>query len=153
MSPALLSVRQPVFIASIVILLLTLGIISLKKLPVDLFPDVNFPTIIVQTIYSGAGPAEVETEVTEILEDEVSTISGVQKVSSRNLEGVSIVIVEFDLKTNLDYAEQQVRAKISNSLNLLPRDVEVPIIRKVSPSDSPILGIAIKSDLPDAELY
>lgn len=153
MSPSLLSVRHPVFIASIVILLLTLGAIALKRLPIDLFPDVTFPTIIVQTTYSGAGPQEVETEITKILEDQVATISGVQKVSSQNMEGVSIVTAEFDLKSNLDYAEQQVRAKVSNAMKLLPDDVDAPVIRKVSPSDAPIMGIALMADLPDAELY
>lgn len=153
MSPAKLSVRHPIFIASIVILLITLGLISLKKLPIDLFPDVTFPTVVVQTTYPGSGPLEVESAVSRILEDEVASISGVKKVSSRNLEGVSIISVEFDLSSNLDYAEQQVRAKVTNALRLLPADVEAPVIRKVSPSDAPILGIALQSDLPSAELY
>lgn len=154
MTPSLLSVRHPVFIASIVILLLTLGAMSLKRLPVDLFPDVTFPTIVVQTIYAGAGPQEVETEISKVVEDQVATISGVQKISSQNMEGVSIVSVEFDLKSNLDYAEQQVRAKVSNAMRLLPDDVDAPIIRKISPSDSPIMSIALSANnLPDAELY
>lgn len=153
MSPARLAVRQPIFIASIVILLMALGLLALKKLPIDLFPDVNFPTIIVATTYPGAGPQEVETGISRILEDQVSTIAGVKKVSSQNKEGFSLVIVEFDLKSNLDYAEQQVRAKVTNALKLLPDDVDSPITRKVSPSDSPILGVALQAEMPDAELY
>jgi hydrophobe/amphiphile efflux-1 (HAE1) family protein len=153
MTPSQLSVRQPVLIASIVTLLLTLGIMSLKKLPVDLFPDVTFPTIIVNTIYAGAGPQEIETEISKVLEDQLATISGVQKVSSQNMEGVSVVIAEFALSTNLDYAEQQVRAKISNAMRLLPDDVDAPVVRKVSPSDAPILGVAFRSTLPDGKLY
>lgn len=153
MTPAELSVRRPVFIASVVILMLALGILSLKSLPVDLYPDVTFPTVVVQTIYGGAGPQEIETEITRVLEDQVSTISGVQKVSSTNREGISLVVVEFSLNTNLNFAEQQVRAKVSNALRLLPDDVDAPIIRQVSPSDAPILGIALKSSLPDAKLY
>jgi hydrophobic/amphiphilic exporter-1 (mainly G- bacteria), HAE1 family len=153
MSPALLSVRRPILISSIVILLLALGWISLKKLPIDLYPDVTFPTVMVQTTYSGAGPQEVESGISEIIEDEVSSISGVKKVSSQNLEGVSIVMVEFDLKQNLNFAEQQVRAKVTNSMRLLPEDVDAPVIRQISPSDAPIMTLAIKSTLPDAELY
>ncbi len=153
MSPAQLSVRRPILIASIVILLLALGIIALRRLPIDLFPDVTFPTIIVQTAYPGAGPQEVETAVSKILEDEVSSISGVRKVSSQNKEGVSVVIAEFDLKSNQQYNEQQVRAKVSNALRFLPDDIDAPIVRLISPSDAPILGIALKADLPDAELY
>ncbi|MDX9731862.1 MAG: efflux RND transporter permease subunit [Bdellovibrionales bacterium] len=153
MSPAKLSVRQPVFIASIVILIMALGFLALKKLPIDLFPDVNFPTIVVVTTYPGAGPQEVESGVTRVLEDEVSSISGVKKVSSQNQEGFSLVMVEFDLKSDLDYAEQQVRAKVTNALKLLPDDVDAPITRKVSPSDAPILGIALLSEMDDADLY
>lgn len=153
MTPAELSVRRPILIASLVILMLALGYISLRKLPIDLYPDVTFPTVVVQTVYSGAGPQEVETEITRVLEDEVSTISGVQKVSSQNREGVSVVMVEFNLKTNLNFAEQQVRAKVSNALRFLPDDVDAPIIRQVSPSDAPIMGIALRSTLGDAKLY
>ncbi len=154
MSPARLSVRQPIFIASIVILLISLGIIALRKMPIDLFPDVNFPTIIVVTNYPGAGPQEVESSVSRILEDEISSIAGVKKVTSRNQEGFSLVTAEFDLKSNLDYAEQQVRAKVSNALRLLPDDVDAPVTRKISPSDSPIMGIALQTEgLTDGEIF
>lgn len=153
MSPSLLSVRHPIFIMSITIILLTLGYMSLKSLPVDLYPDVTLPTVVVQTTYPGAGPKEIETEVTKVLEDEVATISGVDKVSSQNMEGVSILIVEFSLKTNLNFAEQEVRAKVSNSMRLLPEDIDEPIIRKVSPSDAPILGIMLQADMPEGEFY
>ncbi|CAN5664682.1 efflux RND transporter permease subunit [soil metagenome] len=153
MSPARLAVRQPIFIAAIVILIMSLGVLALKRLPIDLYPDVTYPTIIVATTYPGAGPLEVETGISRILEDQVSSISGVKKVSSQNKEGYSLVIVEFDLKSNLDYAEQQVRAKVSNAIKLLPDDVDAPITRKVSPSDSPILGVALQSEMSDAALY
>ncbi|MEN0059762.1 MAG: efflux RND transporter permease subunit, partial [Bdellovibrio sp.] len=153
MSPALLSVRHPIFIMSLVILMLTLGGMSLKSLPIDLYPDVSLPTVVVQTTYPGAGPQEIETEVTKILEDEVSTISGVQKVSSQNMESVSVLTIEFSLKTNLNFAEQEVRAKVSNALRELPDDIDAPVIRKVSPSDAPIMYISLQADMPDAQLY
>lgn len=153
MTPAKLSVRQPVFIASIVILLCALGLLALKKLPIDLYPDVNFPTIVVVTIYPGAGPQEVESAVSRVLEEQLATIAGIKKISSQNREGTSLVIAEFDLKSNLDYVEQQVRAKVTNALRLLPDDVDSPITRKVSPSDSPILGIALQAELSDGEIY
>lgn len=153
MSPARLSVRQPIFILSLVILVLALGAMSLKRLPIDLYPDVSFPTVVIHTVYPGAGPQEIETEISEVLEDQVSTISGVQKVSSQNMEGVSVLTVEFSLKTNLNFAEQEVRAKVSNAMKDLPEDVDAPVIRKVSPSDAPIMGIALQADLPDGQLY
>lgn len=153
MSPALLSVRHPIFIMSLVILMLTLGTMSLKSLPIDLYPDVSLPTVVVYTTYSGAGPQEIETEITRVLEDQVATISGVQKVSSQNMESVSMLIIEFSLKTNLNFAEQEVRAKVQNALRDLPDDVDMPVIRKVSPSDAPIMSIALQSDIPDGQLY
>lgn len=153
MTPATLSVRHPILIASFVILLLALGGIALKRLPIDLFPDVNFPTVLVVSTYTGAGPQEMETQISKVLEDQISSISGVRKVSSQNREGFSTVIAEFDLKTNLDFAEQQVRAKVSNAIRLLPDDLDPPIVRRISPSDAPILGIALQADLPDDELY
>jgi HAE1 family hydrophobic/amphiphilic exporter-1 len=153
MTPAKLSVRHPIFIASIVILLTALGLLALKKLPIDLYPDVNFPTIIVVTTYPGAGPQEVESAVSRILEEQIATISGVKKISSRNQEGFSLVIAEFALESNLDYVEQQVRAKVTNAVGFLPDDVDMPITRKVSPSDAPILGIALQAEMSDAEIY
>jgi hydrophobic/amphiphilic exporter-1 (mainly G- bacteria), HAE1 family len=153
MTPASLSVRQPVLIASIVVLLLALGAIALKKLPIDLFPDVNFPTVLVISTYSGAGPQEMETQVSKILEDQIASISGVKKVSSTNREGLSTVVAEFDLKSNLDFAEQQVRAKVTNAVRLLPDDMDLPVVRRISPSDAPILGITLESSLPDDQLY
>ncbi len=153
MTPAKLSVRQPIFIASIVILLCALGLLALRKLPIDLFPDVNFPTIIVATNYPGAGPQEVESAVSRVLEEQVATIAGIKKISSQNREGFSLVIAEFDLKFNLEYAEQQVRAKVTNALRMLPSDVDPPITRKISPSDSPIMSVALQAELTDGEIY
>lgn len=153
MTPAKLSVRNPVLVASFVILLLALGGIALKKLPVDLFPDVNFPTVSVVSTYSGAGPQEMETQISKVLEDQISSISGLRKVSSQNREGFSTVIAEFDLSANLDFAEQQVRAKVVNAARLLPDDLDTPIVRRVSPSDAPVLGIALQANMRDDELY
>jgi hydrophobic/amphiphilic exporter-1 (mainly G- bacteria), HAE1 family len=146
MTPSKLSVKHPILIASLVILMLALGGIALSKLPVDLYPDVEFPTVIVASTYQGAGPLEMESQVSKILEDQLSSISGVKKVSS-------IVIAEFNLDSNLDFAENQVRAKVQNAVKLLPDDLDLPIVRRISPSDAPILGIALQSDMPDGELY
>jgi HAE1 family hydrophobic/amphiphilic exporter-1 len=153
MSPSLLSVRQPVFILSIVILMLVLGAMSLRKMPMSLFPDVSLPTVTVETEYPGAGPSEIETEVSKVLEDEVATISGVDKVSSTNQDGFSVLKVEFNMRTNLNFAEQEVRAKVQNAMRDLPNDIEQPVIRKVSPSDEPIMSVALESDLPQGKLY
>lgn len=153
MSPALLSIKRPFFISCLVILMIVLGLISMSRLPVDLFPDVSFPTVMIETVYPGAGPAEVETEVSKVIEDELTSISGVKKVASTSREGFSVVSAEFDLKMDIRYAEQQVRAKVDNVRRKLPDDIDQPVIRSISPSDAPIMEIAVNAELPDGDLF
>ena len=153
MSPALLSIKRPFFITCLVILMLVLGYRSLVKMPVDLFPDVTFPTVVIETQYPGSGPSEIETEISKIIEDELSSISGIKKISSTSREGFSIITAEFNLSVDLKYAEQQVRAKVDNVRRDLPVDIEQPVIRTVSPSDSPILQLSLNADLPPGDLF
>src|ERR1700760_2194920 len=101
MSPASLSIKRPFFISCLVILMIVLGLMSLKSLPIDLFPDVSFPTVMIETTYAGAGPAEVETEISKKIEDELTSISGIHKISSTNREGYSLVTAEFELKMDI----------------------------------------------------
>ena len=120
----------------------------------DLFPDVTFPIVTVTTPYPGAGPRETETLVSKIYEEQFSTISGVKTIRSINHEGVSIVIAEFTFSTDIKYAEQQVRDKVSSARSKLPDDVEESTIRRVDPSDQPIISISIQApELNEAELF
>lgn len=155
MSLAELSIKRPTFISCVVALMLAVGAFSIKKLGVDLFPDVNFPVIFVSTPYSGAGPAEIETLVSKPLEDELSTLSGVKRLSSISQEGVSQVIAEFTLETDIKYAEQQVRDRVGAAKRLLPKSIDEPVIRRLDPSDQPILilSLSTKGDLSPAQLY
>jgi HAE1 family hydrophobic/amphiphilic exporter-1 len=152
-SPAELSVKRPIFISCIVILTIALGALGLKKIPVDLFPDVTLPTVVVYTTYPGSGPEEVENEISKILEESLSSVSGISKLSSTNREGVSVVIAEFNLGVDIKYAEQKVRAQVENTLRRLPDDIDPPSVRTVSPSDAPIMQIALSSTLPAGKLY
>jgi hydrophobe/amphiphile efflux-1 (HAE1) family protein len=153
MSPASLSIKRPFFISCLVILMIVLGLMSLKGLPIDLFPDVSFPTVMIETAYPGAGPSEVETEVSKVIEDELTSISGIHKISSTSREGFSVVTAEFDLKMDIKYAEQQVRAKVDNVRRVLPDDIDQPVIRSISPSDAPIMELAFIADLDDGALF
>lgn len=148
-----LSIKRPVFITCLFTLIIIAGIISLKKLSVDLFPDVTFPVVMVQTPYSGAGPSEIETLVTKPIEDELSSVSGIKTLSSVSQEGVSTVIAEFNLSMDIKYAEQQIRDRVSKVRNKLPEDALESIIRRVDPADQPIMMVALASDLPPAQLY
>jgi HAE1 family hydrophobic/amphiphilic exporter-1 len=153
MNLASLSIKRPVFITCIVTVILVVGWLSLKKLPVDLYPNVTFPVVTVTTAYPGAGPEEVETLVSKVYEEELSNVPGLKKLSSQNLENVSVIVAEFNLSTDIKYAEQQVRDKVSAARKKLPKEINEPIIRKIDPADQPIITIAVQSNLPDGELY
>ncbi len=147
------SIKRPIFITCIFFLILAIGAISLLRLPVDLFPDITFPIVVVSTPYPGAGPHEVETLVSRIIEDELSSISGMKTLRSVNKEGVSTVIAEFSLKTDVKYAEQQVRDKMSSVKRKLPEEVEDYVIRRVDPADQPILTLGVTGTAKPHELY
>ena len=153
MNLADLSIRRPIFMTCVVLLSLIAGLMSMSRLGVDLFPDVTFPIVFVQTPYPGAGPAEVETLVSKPIEDELSTLAGIKRLSSTNQEGVSIVVAEFTLETDVKYAEQQVRDRVGATKRKLPTDIEEPVIRRIDPSDQPVLVLALKADVPASELY
>ncbi len=153
MSLANLSIRRPVFITCIVSVILVIGGVCLKTLPVDLYPDVTFPVVFVQTTYTGTAPEEMETLVTKPLEEEMTTISGVKRLTSKSLEGISQVTMEFESGVDIKYAEQQVRDKVANAKSRLPEDADDPIIRRIDPSDLPIVTISVNAELGEAELY
>ncbi|MCB0368528.1 MAG: efflux RND transporter permease subunit, partial [Bdellovibrionales bacterium] len=133
MSLAKISINRPIFITCIIIAITVIGWTSFKSLSVDLFPDVSIPIVTVQTTYRGAGPAEIETLVSRPLEDELSTISGIKRMSSKSLEGVSQVIIEFQSSINAQHAEQEVRDKVNVDKAKLPNEIDDPIIKKFDP--------------------
>jgi HAE1 family hydrophobic/amphiphilic exporter-1 len=133
--------------------MLVVGVAAMQKLGIDLFPDVNFPIVTVTIPYPGAGPGEIETLVSKPVEDEVSTISGIKRVTSKNVEGVSVVVAEFRLEIDIKYAEQQIRDRIGAVKAKLPTDIKEPIVQRVDPSDQPILTYALNAELPDGKLF
>jgi hydrophobic/amphiphilic exporter-1 (mainly G- bacteria), HAE1 family len=153
MSLADLAIRRPIFISCLVVVMIAVGLLSFSRMPVDLFPDVTFPIVTVTTHYTGAGPSEVETLISKPMEDEISTISGVKRLTSRNLEGVSLVIAEFYLETDIKYAEQQVRDKVSIAKAKVPKEIDEPIIQRVDPSDQPVITLSLQANVTQAQLY
>lgn len=153
MNLAELSVRRPIFMVCLVFLILVIGLLSFFKLGVDLFPNVTFPVVTVSVPYRGAGPQEIETLVSRPLEDEVSGVSGIKTLRSINKEGVSVVIAEFTLETDIKYAEQQIRDRVASARRKLPKDIDEPVIRRIDPSDQPVVLISVSADLPPSQLY
>lgn len=148
-----LSVHRPIFMSSILAAIIVLGLVAFSRMPVDLFPDVSFPIVTVNTIYKGAGPQEIETLVSKPLEEELSTISGVKTLRSVNTEGSSMVMVEFTLETDVKYAEQQVRDRVSSAKKQLPTDILEPTIRRIDPADQPIMIASLRAPLSPSQLY
>jgi HAE1 family hydrophobic/amphiphilic exporter-1 len=146
------SIRQPVFTTMVISALVVFGLVAYRGLGIDLFPKVDFPIVTVTSILPGADPETVETDVTEHVEEAINTISGVKTLRSTSSEGVSIVVVEFELERPVDQAAQDVRDKVSSIRRLLPDDLEEPVIEKLDPDSSPILVLALAGNRPVGEI-
>ena len=131
MKPWDLSIRHPVFISMVMLAMVVVGWLAYVSMPLDFFPDVSFPTMAVVTVYPGAGPEEVQNQVTRPIEEAMVTAPGVEEVQSRSSEGYSMVIVSFNLEKDVDQAIQDVREKIANVRSELPEDVLEPSLVQV----------------------
>ena len=140
------SVRHPVTILMFIGVLLVLGAVSLSRMGLDLLPQMTYPAVTVVTRYENVAPEDIEQLVTKPIESVVSTVSGVKKVTSQSLEGISLVIVEFEWGTNLDFAAQEVRDKIGLIERYLPQDVQKPIVFKFDASMMPVARYVATSD-------
>jgi len=148
-----LSIRRPSFITALVILMLITGWLSLKKMPVDLFPDVSFPVVVVQVTYPGASPQDMEKLVSQPIEDEVGSLPGLDKLQSLNSESFAFIIMQFKIGTDVKDSEQQIRQRLGNIRQKLPKEIMEPIVRRFDPADQAVFQLALISDLPPAELY
>jgi HAE1 family hydrophobic/amphiphilic exporter-1 len=144
------SIANPVLATMMMLAFVVLGLFSYNRLAVDQFPDVSFPVVVVQTEYPGASPEIVESDVTRRIEEQVNTISGVNRLSSRSYEGVSVVIVEFDLLTEPARAAQDVREKVALVRASFKREVKEPIVSRFNPDDQPVISLAVRSASRDA---
>lgn len=145
---AAISVKRPVFASVLIIALTVVGAFSFTQLGVDRFPKVDFPTVVVTTRLPGAAPEEVETEITDKIEEAVNTISGIDELRSTSSEGVSMVIVAFLLDKDADVAAQEVRDRVNRVLPLLPRTIDQPTVEKFDPDSAPVLTLALSAKKP-----
>ena len=128
------------------------GFISVTNLPVDLFPNVTFPMMIVLTTYPGAGPEEIETQITEPLEQTLGTVNNIKKVTSTTSENISNILLEFEWGTDLDAASNDVRDRMGFILPYLPEDADYPMIFKFDVSTQPVMMYNISGDIDPLEL-
>jgi HAE1 family hydrophobic/amphiphilic exporter-1 len=141
-------VRRPVFATVIILSLVVVGIFAYLQLGLDRFPKVDIPTITITTRLVGAAPEEIETDITDKIEEAVNTISGIDQLQSISSEGTSQVIVSFVLEKNLDVAAQEVRDKVNTILGQLPKDADPPLIQKIDPDAIPVISIALSGPAP-----
>jgi HAE1 family hydrophobic/amphiphilic exporter-1 len=145
---AALCVRRPVFASVLILSLTVVGGFSFMQLGIDQFPKVDFPAVVVTTRLPGAAPEQVESEVTDKVEEAVNTISGIDTLTSTSSEGVSQVVISFTLEKNADIAVQEVRDKVNRILPLLPRTITQPTIERQDPDAQPVLTIALTANKP-----
>ena len=131
------SIKRPVFATMVIVSFMVLGIVSLGRLGIDLFPEVNFPFVNISVVYPGAGPEEVETLVTRPIEDAVAGINGVKRVISTSTEGFSRVGIELRLEIDPQAATAEVREKVAAIRERLPEQIKDPTIQRFDVSTSP----------------
>src|SRR5512138_733920 len=141
-----LSIKRPVFATVMMLTLVTLGLFSFKRLGVEMFPNVEFPMVSIITTFPGASPETVERELSKRFEETVNQIAGVKHVFSTSREGVSTVMVQFQLEQKVNDAAQEVRAKIGSIRGSLPDGIEEPIIQKLDFNAAPVASLAVRSD-------
>lgn len=152
MSISKFAVRKPATVLIIFILLTALGIYCTTSLPLDLFPEMDIPYIIVYTSYENAGPEEVERSITRTMESSLSSVTGVKEMTSTSSTGSSMIMLEFEYGTNLDAATNDIRDKIDMVRNYLPDESDTPIIFRMDPSMMPIMGLVVKGSRTPEEL-
>jgi HAE1 family hydrophobic/amphiphilic exporter-1 len=147
-----LSVRRPVFVLMLVSALMVLGLVSYVRLPVELFPNVQFPFVSVTVLYPGAGPDEVQRLIAEPLEEQLSSLPNVRQVRTLATEGQVFTGVEFALGTNVDTAAADVRQRVDIAKVRFPRDAEEPIVAKFDFAAEPVLNIGLSGARSPREL-
>ncbi len=155
MNIANLSIRQPVLITMLVLALVVVGLIGYSRMPVDLFPDISVPIVVVTTVYPGASPAEIQREIAKPLEETLGSLNGVKKVRSTSSENMSQVIVEYNLDYSAIRGAEDVRERVAAVRGTFPSDARDPIIQRFDMAMLPVLSFGIAdqtNQLPPDEL-
>ena len=140
-----LSIKRPVFASVMMLALVTLGLFSWRRLPIDMMPDVEIPVLSIISEFPGASPETVEREVTKRIEEAVNPISGIKHVMSVSREGLSSVVAEFNLEVKINDVSQEARAKINGIRGELPEAMKEPVIQKFDIAGTPIISLAVRS--------
>jgi len=146
------SIDRPVFATMMILALIVLGLFSYLKLNIDQFPDIDIPYVTATTVLPGAGPEQIETDVTKKIEDAVNTIGGIDHIQSVSQEGVSVVIIQFKLEVEGKQAAQDVREKIAAIRANLPDDIQDPVIQRIDPASQPIFTLTVSGERSEKDI-
>jgi hydrophobe/amphiphile efflux-1 (HAE1) family protein len=146
------SINRPVFATMMILALVVLGIYSYRGLSVELFPDVDFPIVVITVTYPGATPQNMETEVMKKIEDAVNPLSGVKHIETKCLESYAYSVVTFEMGKSADVSSQEVREKVAGIQADLPSDIEDIVIQKYDPKAMPIISVAVAGNRSAREL-
>lgn len=141
-----ISIQRPVLATVMSLVIIIFGVVSFMQLPVREYPDIDPPVVSVTTFYRGASPNVIETEITDILEEQLSTIEGVKTITSSSQEQGSAITITFELDRDVDQAANDVRDRVASVRGLLPREADDPIIQKIDVNAQPIMWLALISD-------
>jgi HAE1 family hydrophobic/amphiphilic exporter-1 len=145
-------ITKPVFTAMLVLAVVVFGVNAYPKIGIDQFPNVDLPVVTVTTVLAGADPESMERDVSDVLEEELNSLAGLETIRSVSLESVSQVILQFTLEKNVDLAAQDVRDRVQATLSKLPREVDAPVVEKFDVGAAPILTLALSGPVPPEEL-
>lgn len=146
------SIKRPLAVSMVFLAIILFGFISVTNLPVALFPDVTFPMIIVMTGYPGAAPEEIETQITDPLEQSLATVNNLDKITSNTQENIALIILEFEWGTDLDAASSDVRDILGFLVPYMPEDADYPLIFKFDISQQPVVMYTVGGDIDVLEL-
>lgn len=145
-------IRRPVFAVMLIAAMVVVGAVAFGKLGVDRLPSVDLPTVNVRTTLPGASPEEVESQVSQVIEEAVNTVEGIEELRSISGQGQSIILATFSLDRDIEAAAQDVRDRVASVLRRLPDDVEPPVVSKFDNDSSPVLTVALSGELSIREL-
>ena len=152
MSIPRLAIERPVTMFMISFVIILLGTISLSRLPVDLMPDTQMPTITVRVNYSGVGPLEMEELITRPIEQAVSAVAGLERVDSTSVEGNANIRLNFAWGTDLSEAADEVRTRLDRVRGRMPEDADPPTVFKFDSTSMPIMGVGVEGDFDPVTL-
>ena len=145
---AKLAINRPVLATVVIMILVVFGLYSMTLLSQEQMPNIDLPFVVVSTIYPGAGPKEVETQVSEKLEEEISSVAGLDKMQSQSMENLSLLILQFEMEVDGAQAALDVKDKVDIVINDLPDEAETPVVQQYNINSAPILNVAINSNRP-----